>query len=278
MLVINQASASRASASHFWYIPRHINLGEAAPKENQTLMTLVKKLLGLILLMSAVVAVGIPPVLGLLVRDRIHQLLAPLAQSEGLRVEILDTRGRWFRSEFALQISSEIFSDDGLTRTSLPAIVHVTHGPVIWHLYDSLFALADLQLTPDNSRPAKPDTHFSGSAMVKIDSDLRLTIRAITGFTAFAGSHWLEGQANWPLGASTDNWRVLLSQMDLALTIDADAEALAASPAADALNVYQRQGWSRLSNNRALTYITLQYGDLDINGTVMPVGIFFGQP
>ncbi len=241
-------------------------------------MTLVKKLLGLILLMCAVVAVGIPPVLGLLVRDRIHQVLAPLAQSQGLRVDILDTRSHWFRSEFALQISSEIFSDDGLTRTSLPAIVHVTHGPVMWHLYDSLFALADLQLAPDNTRPAKPDTHFSGSAMIKIDSDLRLTIRAITGFTALAGSHWLESQANWPLSANTDNWRVLLSQMDLALTIDADAEALAASPAADALNVYQRQGWSRLSNNRALTYITLQNGDLNINGTVMPVGIFFGQP
>lgn len=255
-----------------------LNIGVADLKENQTLIKLVKNLLGLTLLISALVAVGIPPVLGLLLRDRIHQVLGPLAQSEGLGVEILDTQGHWFRSEFALQISSEIFSDDGLTRTGLPAILHVTHGPVIWHLADSMIALADLQLAPDYSQPVAADTHFSGSALVKIDNDLKLTIRAITGFTAFAGSHWLEGQAKWPLSASRDNWRVLLSEMDLSLTIDADAEAIAASPAADALNVYQMQGWSRVSNNRALTYISLRFGDLDINGTVMPVGIFFGQP
>jgi hypothetical protein len=241
-------------------------------------MKLLKKLLGLTLLMIIVVAAGMPAVLGLVLRDRIHQILEPLTQTEGVRVEILDIRPHWFRSEISLDISSQIFSADGLTRVNVPATLYVTHGPVMWHLYDSLFALADIQLEPDTERQTAQGTHFSGSAMLTIDRSLNLRITAISGFTAFAGAHWLEGRAHWPLSTSRAGWRTVLQHLDLILNIDADALAIAASPAADALSVYQRQGWTRLSNGRALSHITLQDSELNINGRAMPLGIFFDQP
>jgi hypothetical protein len=68
-----------------------------------------------------------------------------------------------------------------------------------------------------------------------------------------------------------------LRSCELQLAIDADANALASSPAADALDVYQRQGWTRINNGRALSLITLRDEILDINGRVMPVGIFLGS-
>lgn len=241
-------------------------------------MKLLKRLLGLTLLMSLIIAVGMPPLMGLVLRDRIEQMLTPLAAADGMRVDILEIRPHWFRSEFSLDISSQIFSADGQSRVSLPATLHITHGPVMWHLYDSLFALADIQLEPDAGRQAAENSHFSGSAMLKVDRNLNLRVNAISGFTAFAGAHWLEGRAHWPVNTSRAGWRAVLQRIDLIINIDADALAIAASPAADALSVYQRQGWTRVNNGRALSHITLQDSELNINGRVMPVGIFFGQP
>jgi len=241
----------------------------------------VKKLLAmtalLVLTLVITASVILPGIIGAILRDRLPHGLAVFAQPQGLQVEIVEIRGYWFYSELQLVISSEVFSPDGSRRQHVPAILHLTHGPVFWHLYDSPFGVADIQLTPAEP-PTSGRNPLVGSALLKLEHTLHMRLDGILGFDALAGAHTLEFNLRSPLLAGNGNWRDLLRAAELRLFIDADARALADSPAADALDVYQRQGWTRINNGRALSLITLQDEILDINGRVMPVGVFLGNP
>jgi hypothetical protein len=241
----------------------------------------VKKILGItgFLVITLVIAVTVilPGIIGVILRDRIPQGLGVFAQPQGLQVEVSEIRKHWFYSELHLNISSEVLSPDGNARQNVPAVLQLMHGPVIWHLYDSPFAVADIQLIP-----AVPQSTGSnpvvGSALLKLDHNLKLRLDGILGFNALAGNHTLEFNFQAPALATSGSWRDLLRAAVLEVIIDADANALADSPAAAALDVYQRQGWTRINNGRALSLITLRDEILDINGRVMPVGIFLVSP
>ncbi len=240
---------------------------------------MLKKLIILTLSLTLVpillVTTVLPPLTGLLIRPPLHQALE---NAQVFNIKVSDVRAGWFSSDIHFSAESSVFSADGLTSPTQYAILHVNHGPIMWHLYDTLFAVADIRLLPAPGQSDPGQTNFSGSGILRLDPQGQLHFDAITGFTAFAGDHWLETSAMWPASTSWQGWRAVLSAMQLTLAIDANAAALAQSPAAEALEVYRQQGWTRLSNGRAQTTIQLQDELLNINGTEMPIGLFLDSP
>lgn len=240
---------------------------------------MLKKLAILTLLLTLVpillVTTVLPPLTGLLLRPTLRQ---SLENAQFLAIDVQDVRAGWFSSDIHFSAQSSIFSEDGLSSPTQQAILHVNHGPIMWHLYDTLFAVADVRLLPASEQPGADQTYFSGSGLLRLDRQGQLQFDAILGFTAFAGDHWLETRALWPANRSWQGWQAILRDMQMTLSIDANATALQQSPAADALEVYRQQGWTRLSNGRAHTSIQLQDELLDINGTVMPIGMFLDRP
>lgn len=240
---------------------------------------MLKKLVILTLLLTVIpillVTTVLPPLTGLLIRLPLRQALE---NAQAFNIDVYDVRAGWFSSDIHFSAESSMFSADGLTSPTQHAILHVNHGPIMWHLYDTLFAVADIRLLPAPGQPEPGQTNFSGSGILRLDPQGQLQFDAITGFTAFAGDHWLETRARWPVDTSWQGWRAVLRNLQLTLQIDANAVALAQSPAAEALEVYRQQGWTRLSNGRAQTTIQLQDELLSINGTQMPIGLFLDSP
>lgn len=238
---------------------------------------MLKKLAGLTLLLVLipvlVITTILPALIGVFLRP---PLLQSLERAQALDINIQGVRAGWFSSEIQFSAESSIFSDDGLSSEPQMAILHLNHGPIMWHLYDTLFALADIRLLPAPSRNTQ--SNFSGAGLLRLNRQRQLQFNAITGFTAFAGDHWLETRANWPAHSAWQGWQAGLRELNLTLSIDANATALRQSPAAEALEVYQQQGWTHISNGRARTTIRLQDEMLDINGIVMPMGLFLGSP
>jgi hypothetical protein len=240
---------------------------------------MLKKLAILTLLLTLVpillVTTVLPALNGLLIRPTLRQ---SLENAQLLDIEVQEVRAGWFSSDIHFSARSSIFSDDGLSSPTQQAILHVNHGPIMWHLYDTLFAVADIRLLPASEPVGPEQTNFSGSGLLRLDHQGQLHFDGIVGFTAFAGDHWLETRARWPVSTSWQGWRAVLRNMQLTLSIDANALAIAQSPAADALAVYRQQGWTRLSNGRAHTTIELQNELLNINGIDMPIGLFLDSP
>lgn len=236
----------------------------------KTLLAFVRKLLLLALLILAVVAGLLPGLTGLALRASLTPTLESL-QADGL-IQIERTNPGWFSTEYELAIHAQ-GTADGAQTTHLPARLHVNHGPMMWHLYDTRVALADFSLVP-----ASPRSTFSASALLRLTPKGHLRLNGIAGLSAYEGDHWLETRAVWPLRSHWQGWQAVLRDIDLALNIDANATALLRSPQAEALRVYQQQGWAHVSNGRARSTIRLQEETLDINGTVMPVGLFLASP
>ncbi|HDZ09233.1 hypothetical protein [Pseudohongiella sp.] len=241
---------------------------------------MLKKLVTLTLILVLVpvllVTTVIPALIGVVIRP---PLLQALERAQALNVEITSVRAGWFSSDIHVSAESSIFSPDGLSSVTRQAILHLNHGPIMWHLYDTMFAVADIRLLPASPglEPVTTDadlSNFSGAGLLRLDGQGMLRFDAITGFTAFAGDHWLETRASWPASSSWQGWQAVLRDMQLTLSIDANATALRQSPAAEALAVYQRQGWTRISNGRARTAIHVQDELLDINGIMIPMGLF----
>lgn len=231
------------------------------------------------LLLTGFVAGLLPAALGLVLRQQITPMVENLTtmreQSESLKVTLEQSHAGWFTSSYQLRLQGTVLSTDGQTSAAQTVLLSVMHGPLIWHLYNSLFAVAELQLI--NLSPVTgPDTpHLSGSGLLTMDETLNLRLRAIAGFSALGGDHWLDLRMQWP--ALAQIWPVDLQRWPARaeLQIDADARALAAGPAADALSVYEQQKWTRISNGRALTQIRLDREILDINGNTLPLALFF---
>lgn len=240
---------------------------------------MLKKLAILTLLLTLIpvllATTVLPALVGVVMRPL---LLQALEGAQALNIDVHSTRAGWFSSDIHFSAESRIFSADGLSPVTQSAILHLNHGPIMWHLYDTLFAVADVRLLPAPEQTDPGQTHFSGSGLLRLDTGGQLQFDGIVGFTAFAGDHWLETRARWPVSRSWQGWQAILRDMALTLSIDGNATALQRSPAADALDVYQRQGWTRLSNGRAHTTIQLQNEMLDINGNELPIGLFLDSP
>lgn len=238
------------------------------------LLKKLRQLLWTTLLLIALLTVVLPALLGWVLRQQINPILLELGNRPSdpgqLNLHLDRVDAGLLRSDYYLYLEGNVLSASGTQAASQRLLLSVAHGPVIWHLFDSLLALAEIQLI--NLSPVTgPETpHLSGSALMTLDAGLQVRLKAITGFSALGGNHWLDIRADWPALAMLCGPAGILSQMNVQLALDADATALTASPAADALKVYQQQGWTHIQGSRAHTQLSLTPDSLSINNAMLP--------
>ncbi|MDO8908170.1 MAG: hypothetical protein Q7W55_06690 [Pseudohongiella sp.] len=211
--------------------------------------------LGLVATLVFFLTVLLPPALGMLTRQAIVDRVSEWQGTSlaEFNIESINTgtiRAGWFRSEIHISANGTFLSADGRTSATRRGILHINHGPVIWHLSDTLMALADIQLLPLVSS-ADTARHFSGSAIVQLTSGLRLQLRAIAGIHASGGEHWLELQQSSPLlsiaGARSGR-----------LWLDMDIKALTNAGMSQQVERWRLNESARTSNNRLLFSTALQ--------------------
>jgi hypothetical protein len=197
----------------------------------------------------------LPPVLGILTRQAIIDNVSEWrgALRSHSHIESIDfgpVSASWFSSEMHISATGTFFSADGRTSATRRGVLHINHGPLIWHLSDTLLALADIQLLPIDVNP-DPALHFSGSAIVQLTSGLMIETRAIAGIHASGGEHWLEMRKNSPLlpVAGTPSGR---------LWLDLDINALRNAGLSQQVELWLSNESARVSNQRLLFSTGLQ--------------------
>jgi len=236
----------------------------------RTLIALMKKALAITLTVVTIILLAIPLVSGHFIRQYTLQALAALPDSSTFSLQVQDTRRGWLHSEIDVVLSGEPFVEPGAP--GIPLLIELSHGPMIWHLPDSMWALTYLQIRNPEHYTGQGADQYSGSVLLRVNREQQARINGILGFAAFDGDHLLQFNAHWPTEATLGDWRQLMRQMNLTLSIDADAHALLQSPFEDTLRVYHQQRWTRFYAGRALTYVILNDGWLDINGEFFPLG------
>lgn len=220
----------------------------------------VRLLISLVATLIFFLLMVLPPVLGLMVRQAVLKGVDDLQDTlsdvsiDALHVE--SVRAGWFSSDINLVASGQLLSADGVNSDTRTGVLHINHGPVIWHLSDSLLALADFQLQPQQDTDTAQQ-HFSGSAILHLQPALRgiprldIRLKAIAGIQAGGGEHWLELQTTSALLP----WQGSPHQQ---LWLDLDVAALNAAGMAPDMARWQQDHQARLSNNRLLFYIRPQ--------------------
>lgn len=191
----------------------------------------------------------LPPVLGLITRqiiiDRSDALRGVMLADFNIEsVNAEPGRAGWFSSEIIITASGPALSADGQSSVERHGILYINHGPVIWHLSDTLLALADMQLLP-LAYDSGPEQHFSGSAIVTLTPLLVIQLKAIAGIQASGGEHWIELRSSSPLPP-------LPGQPSQEVWLDLDIAALRAAGLSNQLERWQLAGDARVSNNRLL--------------------------
>ncbi len=236
----------------------------------------MKKILAITLLLFASVLMLIPFISGHFIRQYTVMALNAAPANDDFAIQITGTRRGWLQSEIDLVLSGTPFS--GPDNEPVQLLLELSHGPLIWHLPDSMWAIAHLQLRTAHDYVGTGADRYSGSVMLRINREQQARLNGILGFAAFDGDHLLQFNARWPADQTREDWPQLVRQMQLTLSIDADARALLNSPFEDALRVYHQQRWTRFNAGRALTHISLHDGWLDINGEFIPVGNLLPAP
>lgn len=226
----------------------------------------MRRFLVLTTILVVVIVAGVPTLNGWWLRQQIAAGIGSMAGSSAFRLEHTASHAGWIASTMELRLHGEAVDAPA---GGIPLELHLSHGPLIWHLFDSPWAVAHLQLRtpPDYSGPGA--NRYSGAVVLRINRDRELTVRGILGGAAFDGDHQMQFSGRWPLFAESPNAGLLHASASVYLELD--AEALMDSPAANALRLYQQQGWARISQGRALTDLQLENGTLTINGQALPL-------
>ncbi|MGM0633250.1 MAG: hypothetical protein ACQETO_08745 [Pseudomonadota bacterium] len=213
--------------------------------------------------LMVLIAGGVPTLNGWWLRHRISTGLAGLPRTPDLLVEQVSSQGGWLDSSLTLRLRGKAV--DG-SAEGIPLILHVSHGPLIWHLPDTPWRLAHLQLGTPREYHGPGANRYSGAAVVRLAPGGELGIRGILGAEIFDGDHQAHFSASWPLSSWWGNDHGIRSATTANMYLELDADALLTSPAAETLRVYEQQGWTRINRGRALTDLQLHHGILTING------------
>ncbi len=206
---------------------------------------------------------GIPTLNGWWLRHRISTELAGLPRTSDLLVEHVNSQGGWLDSSLSLRLRGNAVAG---AAEGIPLVLHLSHGPLIWHLPDTPWRVAHLQLGTPAGYHGPGANRYSGAAVVRLTPGGNLGIRGILGAEIFDGDHQVHFSASWPLSSWWGNDHRFRYATTASVYMELDAAALLTSPAAETLRVYERQGWTRINRGRALMELRLQHGILTING------------
>lgn len=226
----------------------------------------MRKFLILTAVLVVLIVVSVPTLNGWWLRHRIAAAIERMPDSAAFRLEHTGNRGGWINSTMALRLHGEAVNAPA---EGIPLELSLSHGPLIWHLFDSPWGVAHLQLHTPRDYGGPGADRYSGAAVLRLTWNAGLTVRGILGGAAFDGDHQVQFSGRWPLLAESFNAALLDAAASVYLELD--AEALQNSPAANALRLYQQQGWARISQGRALTDLQLENGNLTINGQLLPL-------
>lgn len=231
----------------------------------------MRRFLVLTAVLVALIVVGVPTLNGWWLRHRIAAAIERLPDSPAFRLEHTGSRAGWINSAMALRLHGEAVDAPA---DGIPLELSLSHGPLIWHLFDSPWGLAQLQLHTPRDYSGAGANRYSGAVVLRLTLNAELAARGILGGAAFGGDHQVQLSGRWPLLSGRSNAALLDAAASVYLELD--AEALQDSPAANALRLYQQQGWTRISQGRALTDLQLENGNLTINGELLPLRAFLG--
>lgn len=226
----------------------------------------MRKILLLTALLVVLIVVSVPTLNGWWLRQQIAGAIGRMPDSAAMRIEHTGNRGGWINSTMTLRLHGEAVN---AAAGGIPLELSLSHGPLIWHLFDSPWAVAHLRLDTPREYNGPGANRYSGAAVLRIRGASELVVRGILGGAAFDGDHQVQFSGRWPLFPESPNAGLLDATANVYLELD--AEALLASPAGNALRLYQQQGWTRISQGRALTHLQLDDGNLSINGQLLPL-------
>lgn len=217
-------------------------------KTHRPFYNYLRKLAALVATLFFILVVLLPPLFGLFARQiivaRINNWQPLLADFNMHSLSADTTAAGWFSSQISIQASGPLLSADGQTSVTREGLLYINHGPVLWHLSDSLLAVAAMQLQPI-AQDTGMDEHFSGSAIMRLAPPLHITVSAVAGLQAAGGQHWLELRTATPL-------LPLAGAAQSRLWLDLDINALHAAGLADQVTVWQQTEHARVSNDRLM--------------------------
>jgi len=228
---------------------------------------MIKKLFLLLAIMLAA-ALSAPWVVGHLLRGQLQSAVQRMPTDGQVVVELIDQRHGWLFSELHLGLHGSAVMADA--QDPLRVTLQLAHGPLLWHLADSPYALAALELRATPPLAENEAQRYSASAILQLNGSRVVHFNGIAGFAAHDGDHLLQWRLQAPLSALREGWPQLLGALQGSLVIDLDAPALLDSELAELVRQYHRQRWLRFYQGRALSHISLHEGWLDINGEVVP--------
>lgn len=226
----------------------------------------MRKFLTLTAILIVLIVAGIPSLNGWWLQRQIAAWTARLPESPAFRLEYTDSHAGWINSTMLFRLHGEAV---GAPAEGIPLELSLSHGPLIWHQRNSPWALAHLQAGTPTDYNGPGANRYSGAAVLRVNRNGEFVVRGILGGAAFDGDHQAQFSGHWPLLPESRNAGLL--DASASVYLEMDAEALLASPAADALRVYQQQGWARINQGRALTDLQLDDGILTINGQQLPL-------
>lgn len=231
----------------------------------------MQRFLILTAILVVLIVVSVPTLNGWWLRHQIATTIGPMPESDDFHLQHTGSHAGWINSSMTLRLHGKAVDAPA---EGIPLELYLSHGPLIWHLFDSPWALAQLQLRTPRDYSGPGAGRYSGAVVLRVTRSAELAVRGILGGAAFDGDHQVQFIGYWPLLAGSLNARLLDASVNIYMELD--AEALQASPAANALRLYEQQGWTRLSQGRALTHLQLDDGNLTINAQLLPLRAFLG--
>lgn len=228
---------------------------------------MLKKLTLLLSLMLGLVLAS-PWLVGLVLRAQLQAALLSLPATDQLTLQVTSERSGWLHSELGIRLHGDAVGADASQPLALQ--LQLAHGPVLWHLADTPLAVMALEVRPAEPLVPGAAQNYSASAILRLRRGGRMHFNGIAGFAAYGGMHHLQWRLHWPTNTLRQGPQALLAELQGSVLIDLETRALLDSAWADLAREYQQQRWLRFSQGRALSYISLQPGWVDINGDVVP--------
>lgn len=227
----------------FYHSPVYIQL-------RRTLISLFFIILAVFLLL--------PGIIGWQIRGQLRPVLEQL-QKLGFEYQV--TESGWRQTDYEVITPNLV---------NAPVVLSIRHGPLLWHLPDTPFAIAEAQIS--TTTPETPP-YLSGSALLTLGS--RWQIDGVMGLSAKEDTFLAEWQLHWPI-LPADSSPAPLPVIGMALPGDTEGKiSVQLLPPSqpgfiqDAAGLAVYRGWLVPTGSTLRSRVTITQGVLSVNGAAI---------